>query len=162
MIASGNGRRRASVLTAIGGLLVAATALAQDASSSGVPVTELLSFVYSGRNAIVFALLNALALGAMRVEMISQRFAFSAVAVVGSILGALSGLIEAQAVAGVNTLILSNAVIVGLIAGAGSSTIIGWSIGTVLARVGLPPSDAKQKAEAIRDPMNPAQPPPAS
>jgi len=149
------------VAAGAGALLVTATAVAQDAAGTGVPVTELLSFVYSGKNAMVFALLNAIALGAMRVEMLSQRAAFSAVAIVGAILGALSGLIEAQAVAGVNTLILSNAVIVGLVAGAGSSTIIGWTIGKGLEVAGFPPSVAKQKAEAIRDPMNPAQPPPS-
>lgn len=141
---------------------VAASAFAQEASVTGVPVTELLTFVYSGKNAIVFALLNALALGAMRVEMIGQRAAFAGVAAIGAIIGALSGMIEAQAVAGVNTLVQSNAVLVGLVAGAGSSTVIGFSIGKVLERVGLPPSEAKLKAEAIRDPMNPAQPPPAA
>lgn len=121
--------------------------------------SELVRSAFAGPNAYVYALLNVVAFGAHRMAIISQTWAFSAVCAIGAMLGALGGLIEAQATVGVAPTVLGNAVLVGLIVGAGSATVIGFGISKGLDALGVAPISAeKKKAEDIRDPMSPTQP----
>ncbi len=119
----------------------------------------LLEFVYTQKTFAVFVLLNAFCFGAMRVALLDQKFSFLIASIVGAMVGGLNAVVEAQAAAGVNTMVLSNALLMGLILGAGSSTIAGFLGGKIFGAL-VPPSEDKQRSEAIRDPFNPTTPPP--
>ena len=122
-------------------------------------LTELLKIAYGGSSFAVYGFLNVVVAAAQHLAIVSNKAAFACAAVIGGAVGALGGLIEAQATVGLATTVMMQASIVGGITGAGASTLVGFGVVKALASV-YPPSEAKQFAEACRNPMDPTQPSP--
>ena len=122
---------------------------------------ELLKVAYGGSNFVVYGMLNVVVAVSQHLAIVSNRWAFGIAAAIGALLGAMGAAIEAQATVGLATTAIMNAALVGGITGAGASTLVGFAVVKGLSAAGaLPVSEAKDRAEAIRDPLNPAQPGP--
>lgn len=120
---------------------------------------ELAKIVVEGAAFRTYLLLNALVLGAQYAASVSTRAGFLFAAAIGATVGGLGAYGEAMATVGVAPTVMTNAAISGAVIGAGSSTVVGWMLKLALDKTGIfPVSAAKQQAEAIRDPMNPATP----
>lgn len=123
-------------------------------------LTDLIKFAITGPTAICYGLLNVVVGVAHRYSILSQTWGFMVAAAVGGFVGAMSGLIEATASVGVAPAVLMNSVLIGMIIGSGSSTLIGLAISKALDASGLIPiSQDKIQSEKVRNPMDPTMPP---